>query len=103
VVPADRPEIAVTVMVRGGGEGFDTAEPAAAAILRHYLAHRADILAAGTAAGTPGPAAAAPGPAAASPSTPRTPVTAAPPGAPVTRRSTPAGRPLRRRATRRRR
>jgi cell division protein FtsI/penicillin-binding protein 2/cell division protein FtsW (lipid II flippase) len=102
VVPADRPEIAVTVMVRGGGEGFDTAEPAAAAILRHYLAHRADILAAGTAAGTPGPALAAPGPAASSPSTPRTPLTTAPPGAPLTR-STPAGRPPRRRSTRRRR
>lgn len=44
VVPAERPEVAVTVMVRGGGEGFDTAEPAAAAILRYYLGHRVDIL-----------------------------------------------------------
>jgi cell division protein FtsI/penicillin-binding protein 2/cell division protein FtsW (lipid II flippase) len=57
VVPVDGPEIAVTVLVRGGGEGYDTAEPAAASILRYYLAHRAGILAGAPVATVPGPAA----------------------------------------------
>ncbi len=42
--PFDHPEVIVTVLVRGGGEGFYTAEPGAAQILRYYYAHRAAIV-----------------------------------------------------------
>jgi cell division protein FtsI/penicillin-binding protein 2 len=105
VMPADRPEVAVTVMVRGGGEGFDTAEPAAAAILRYYLAHRADIVDAKPTPSTPvaaeGQGAAAPAASSPPPLQPRG--MAATPVRPVTRRPQPAGRRARRRATPRRR
>jgi hypothetical protein len=104
-MPADRPEVAVTVMVRGGGEGFDTAEPAAAAILRYYLAHRADILDAEPTPSTPVPAQAqgAAAPAASSHPPLQPSGTAATPIGPVPRRPQPAGRRPRRCAIRRRR
>ncbi|MFN2568424.1 MAG: FtsW/RodA/SpoVE family cell cycle protein [Candidatus Dormibacteria bacterium] len=41
--PMESPEIAVTVFVRGGGEGYYTAEPAALSILQYYAAHRAEV------------------------------------------------------------
>jgi cell division protein FtsI/penicillin-binding protein 2/cell division protein FtsW (lipid II flippase) len=44
--PADRPEVVVTVMVRGGGEGHLTAEPVADRVLRFYAAHGEAIMAA---------------------------------------------------------
>lgn len=40
VVPAERPEIVVTVFVRGGGYGSATSGPVVKRILQHYLAHR---------------------------------------------------------------
>jgi cell division protein FtsI/penicillin-binding protein 2/cell division protein FtsW (lipid II flippase) len=45
VAPIERPEVVVTVLVRGGGEGYYTAEPVAASLLRYYSAHRAAIVA----------------------------------------------------------
>jgi cell division protein FtsI/penicillin-binding protein 2/cell division protein FtsW (lipid II flippase) len=47
VVPVDHPEAVVTVFLRGGGEGDQTAEPVAQRILEYYIAHRAAILADG--------------------------------------------------------
>ncbi|MHB8508034.1 MAG: penicillin-binding protein 2 [Candidatus Dormibacteria bacterium] len=41
--PASDPEVAVVVMVEGGGEGSTVAEPAAAKILSYYFANRAQI------------------------------------------------------------
>jgi cell division protein FtsI/penicillin-binding protein 2/cell division protein FtsW (lipid II flippase) len=38
--PIDHPEVVVTVMVRGGGEGGLTSGPVADRVLRYYLAHR---------------------------------------------------------------
>jgi cell division protein FtsI/penicillin-binding protein 2/cell division protein FtsW (lipid II flippase) len=97
VVPVDHPQIAVTVLVRGGGEGYDTAEPAAAAILRYYLAHRAEIL-----AGMPPPPPPVRAPVASSPPGPRLPASGAAPGSPPPRRL-PGGRlRLQRRPSRRR-
>jgi cell division protein FtsI/penicillin-binding protein 2 len=43
VAPAAAPDVVVTVMVRGGGEGFNTAEPVALSVLQYYEAHRAGI------------------------------------------------------------
>lgn len=43
--PVGQPEIAVTVMVRGGGEGHMTSEPAAKALVGYYLEHRSAVLA----------------------------------------------------------
>ncbi len=40
VAPIDHPAVVVTVMVRSGGEGFYTAEPAVVQILRSYLSRR---------------------------------------------------------------
>jgi cell division protein FtsI/penicillin-binding protein 2/cell division protein FtsW (lipid II flippase) len=45
VAPIDNPEVVVTVFVRGGGFGSMTSGPVAKAILDHYYAHRAAILA----------------------------------------------------------
>jgi cell division protein FtsI/penicillin-binding protein 2 len=44
VAPIDHPEIVVTVLVRGGGEGGLTAGPVADRLLRSYAAHRDAIL-----------------------------------------------------------
>ena len=41
--PFDNPEIAMVVMVEGGGEGDQAAEPIALKIAQYYLAHRAEI------------------------------------------------------------
>ncbi len=38
--PYDNPEIAIVVLVEGGGEGHDTAEPIAVKIADYYYAHR---------------------------------------------------------------
>lgn len=43
VAPLPGPGVVVTVFVRGGGEGYNTAEPAALGVLQHYAAHRAEI------------------------------------------------------------
>lgn len=43
--PMADPQVVVTVMVRGGGEGFFTAEPVARAVLAYWAAHRDSILA----------------------------------------------------------
>ena len=43
VAPMPNPEVTVTVVVRGGGEGYYTSEPAATTILQHYFSHRAAI------------------------------------------------------------
>jgi cell division protein FtsI/penicillin-binding protein 2 len=40
VAPIDHPEVVVTVLVRGGGEGGLTAGPVADRLLRYYAAHR---------------------------------------------------------------
>ncbi|HEY4025171.1 MAG TPA: FtsW/RodA/SpoVE family cell cycle protein [Candidatus Dormibacteraeota bacterium] len=42
--PIDHPEVVVTVMVRGGGEGHSTAGPPADQLLKHYAAHRDPIV-----------------------------------------------------------
>lgn len=42
--PYDHPEIAIVVLVEGGGEGHDTAEPVAVKIADYYYSHRAQIL-----------------------------------------------------------
>ncbi len=55
VAPIDHPEVVVTVLVRGGGEGALTSGPVADRLLRYYVAHRDAII------GTP-PYAALPGP-----------------------------------------
>ena len=44
-MPAENPEVVVTVFVHGGGEGHLTSAPVAKSILDYYLAHRAEILA----------------------------------------------------------
>ena len=44
--PYDNPEIAIVVLVEGGGEGHDTAEPIAVKIADYYYSHRAQIRAA---------------------------------------------------------
>ncbi|HEX6548716.1 MAG TPA: penicillin-binding transpeptidase domain-containing protein, partial [Candidatus Dormibacteraeota bacterium] len=41
--PYDNPEIAIVVLVEGGGEGDQVAEPAAVTIADYYYAHRAAI------------------------------------------------------------
>ena len=41
--PFDNPEIAMVVMIEGGGEGDLAAEPIALKIAQYYLAHRAEI------------------------------------------------------------
>lgn len=43
VAPMDSPEVVATVLVRGGGEGYWTAEPAVAQILKYYFGQRATI------------------------------------------------------------
>jgi cell division protein FtsI/penicillin-binding protein 2/cell division protein FtsW (lipid II flippase) len=43
--PVGQPEVAFTVMIRGGGEGHLTSEPAAKDLVSYYLQHRNDILA----------------------------------------------------------
>jgi cell division protein FtsI/penicillin-binding protein 2/cell division protein FtsW (lipid II flippase) len=43
--PASRPDVVVTVNVRGGGEGYWTAEPVARDVLAYFDAHQAAILA----------------------------------------------------------
>lgn len=45
VAPVSSPDVVVTVLVRGGGEGFNTAEPVALSVLQYYEAHRDAILA----------------------------------------------------------
>lgn len=69
--PLSDPRIVVTVMVRGGGEGFYTAEPVARAVLAYWAAHRDAIaattpppLVAAAPLATPHRVAAAPSPAA---------------------------------------
>ena len=42
--PIDHPEVVVTVMVRGGGEGGMTSGPVADQVLHYYFAHRDAIL-----------------------------------------------------------
>jgi cell division protein FtsI/penicillin-binding protein 2/cell division protein FtsW (lipid II flippase) len=44
VAPIDNPEVVVTVLVRGGGEGAITSGPVADQVLRYYFAHRDAIL-----------------------------------------------------------
>jgi cell division protein FtsI/penicillin-binding protein 2/cell division protein FtsW (lipid II flippase) len=44
--PIEHPDVVVTVMVRGGGEGHLTAEPVADRVLRFYATHRDTIMAA---------------------------------------------------------
>jgi cell division protein FtsI/penicillin-binding protein 2/cell division protein FtsW (lipid II flippase) len=44
VAPMDHPEVVVTVVVRGGGEGSITSGPVADQVLRYDLAHRDAIL-----------------------------------------------------------
>ena len=44
--PYANPEIAIVVLVEGGGEGHDTAEPVAVKIADYYYSHRAQIRAA---------------------------------------------------------
>jgi cell division protein FtsI/penicillin-binding protein 2/cell division protein FtsW (lipid II flippase) len=46
VAPIDRPDVVVTVLVRGGGEGGLTAAPVADRVLRLYAARRGAILSA---------------------------------------------------------
>jgi penicillin-binding protein 2 len=41
--PYDNPEIAIVVLVEGGGEGDQVAEPAAVQVADYYYAHRAQI------------------------------------------------------------
>jgi penicillin-binding protein 2 len=41
--PYDSPEIAIVVLVEGGGEGHDTAEPIAVKIADYYYSHRTQI------------------------------------------------------------
>ena len=41
--PINQPEVVATVMVRGAGEGYFTAEPTVASILSYYYAHHAAI------------------------------------------------------------
>lgn len=53
--PAGDPAIAVTVAVRGGGEGYWTAEPVARDVLAYFDAHEAQIL-----TGAPSPAPSSP-------------------------------------------
>jgi len=43
VAPMERPEVVATVLVRGGGEGYYTSEPAVAQILKYYFSQRAAI------------------------------------------------------------
>jgi cell division protein FtsI/penicillin-binding protein 2 len=45
--PSDDPEIVITALVQGPGKGANNAKDVAAAGLRHYLEHRADVLATG--------------------------------------------------------
>ncbi len=45
VAPASSPDVVVTVLVRGGGEGFNTAEPVALSVLQYWQAHRDAIMA----------------------------------------------------------
>ena len=40
--PYDNPEIAITVLVEKGGDGFDSAEPVARDILKYYFEHKND-------------------------------------------------------------
>ncbi|HEX6350315.1 MAG TPA: penicillin-binding protein 2 [Candidatus Dormibacteraeota bacterium] len=44
--PYDHPEIAIVVVVEGGGEGHDTAEPVAVKVADYYYSHRDQIRAA---------------------------------------------------------
>jgi cell division protein FtsI/penicillin-binding protein 2/cell division protein FtsW (lipid II flippase) len=55
--PASSPEIAITVSVRGGGEGFYTAEPLVRDLLTYFDAHEQQVMAA--APSTPSPVSAA--------------------------------------------
>lgn len=41
--PYDNPEIAIVVLIEGGGEGDQTAEPVALQIAQYYMAHRSQI------------------------------------------------------------
>ena len=41
--PINQPEVVATVMVRGAGEGYFTAEPTVASILSYYYANHAAI------------------------------------------------------------
>ena len=93
--PMNHPEVAVTVTVRGGGEGYYTAEPAVQSILSYWLAHKAAILSTTPPAAASNPALRAPTPTAA-----QTPVAAAPAPphpaaayAPARPKPTPAPRP----------
>jgi cell division protein FtsI/penicillin-binding protein 2 len=45
--PMDAPEIVVTVLVQGPGTGGNSTRTVAVAALRHYLEHRADVVATG--------------------------------------------------------
>jgi cell division protein FtsI/penicillin-binding protein 2 len=47
VTPMDAPEIVVTALVQGPGTGGNTAKTVVADGLRHYLEHRADVVATG--------------------------------------------------------
>ncbi len=47
--PFDNPEVAIVVLVEGGGEGSDTAEPIAVGIADYYYSHRDAIRAPGPA------------------------------------------------------
>ncbi|HUY60884.1 MAG TPA: FtsW/RodA/SpoVE family cell cycle protein, partial [Candidatus Dormibacteraeota bacterium] len=58
VAPMRHPQVVVTVLVRGGGEGYYSSQPAAKEILRYFFAHERAILS--VSGGRPGPGAAAP-------------------------------------------
>lgn len=38
--PCDNPQIVVTILVEGGGEGFTAAEPVAGQIMQYYMSHK---------------------------------------------------------------
>ncbi len=57
VAPMRDPQVVVTVLVRGGGQGYYTSQPAAREILRYFFAHERQILSVGP--GRPRPEASA--------------------------------------------
>ena len=59
MAPMSAPQVVVSMLVRGGGQGYYTDQPAVAQLLKYYFAHQAQIVST-----TPGPIA---GPAPASP------------------------------------
>ncbi len=76
--PMRNPQVVVTVMVRGGGQGYYASQPAVKEILQYFFAHRRQILATGPAPALPA-VVPAPGLPARHPAPGQRPTTAVPP------------------------